>query len=333
MFFKNNFDFVAIGDTTIDAFIRIKEASVNCDINKENCQICLDYGNKIPYESVAIVPAVGNSANATVAAARLGLKSAFVGNVGNDQDGKSCINAFKADNVYAKFIKIHKNKKTNYHYVLWYQDERTILIKHEEFDYSLPNIGKPKWIYLSSLGENSLPFHSEIANYLKKNPEINLAFQPGTFQMKFGVEKLSEIYKLTKVFICNLQEAQKILNTKEDNAVALAKMIAGLGPKIVVITDGRKGAHTYNEENVWFMPLYPDLKLPYERTGAGDAFSSTFVAGLAMGKSIEEALMMAPVNSMSVVQKIGAQAGLLTMTQLEEYLKKAPVSYKPSKIN
>ena len=56
MFFKNNFDFVAIGDTTIDAFIRIKEASVNCDINKENCQICLDYGNKIPYESVTVVP-------------------------------------------------------------------------------------------------------------------------------------------------------------------------------------------------------------------------------------------------------------------------------------
>ena len=77
MFFKNNFDFVAIGDTTIDAFIRIKEASVNCDINKENCQICFDFANKVPYESVTIVPAVGNSANAAVAAARLGLQSAF----------------------------------------------------------------------------------------------------------------------------------------------------------------------------------------------------------------------------------------------------------------
>ena len=122
MFFKNNFDFVAVGDTTIDAFIRIKEASVNCDINKENCQICLDYGNKIPYESVTIVPAVGNSANAAVVAARLGLKSAFVGNVGDDLNGKDCLSAFKAENVSTKFIKIHKDKKTNYHYVLWYKD-------------------------------------------------------------------------------------------------------------------------------------------------------------------------------------------------------------------
>ena len=332
MFFKNNFDFVAVGDTTIDAFIRIKEASVNCDINKENCQICLDYGNKIPYESVTIVPAVGNSANAAVATARLGLKSAFVGNVGADQNGKDCVNAFKADNVYTKFITVHKGKKTNYHYVLWYQDERTILIKHEEFDYSLPKISKPKWIYLSSLGGNSLPFHSEIAEYLKNHPEINLAFQPGTFQMKFGVEKLSEIYKLARVFICNLQEAQRILDTKEESAVELAKMIANLGPKITVITDGRKGAHVYDGENIWFMPLYPDLKLPYERTGAGDAFASTFVAGLAMGKSIEEALMMAPINSMSVVQKIGAQEGLLTLPEMENYLRQAPEGYKPKRI-
>lgn len=332
MFFKNNFDFVAIGDTTIDAFIRIKEASVNCDINKENCQICFDFANKVPYESVTIVPAVGNSANAAVAAARLGLQSAFVGNVGNDQNGKDCLNAFKAGNVYTKFIKIHKDKKTNYHYVLWFKDERTILIKHEEYNYELPHIGSPKWIYLSSLGENSLPFHNEIAEYLKNHPEINLAFQPGTFQMKFGVEKLAEIYKLTKVFICNLQEAQKILNTKEENPIELAKMIANLGSKITVITDGRKGAHTYDGENVWFMPLYPDLKLPFERTGAGDAFSSTFVAALAMGKSIEDALMMAPVNSMSVVQHIGAREGLLTLPELEKYLQQAPEDYRPRRI-
>ena len=263
MFFKNNFDFVAIGDTTIDVFIRIKEASVNCDINKENCQICLDYGNKIPYESVTVVPAVGNSANAAVAAARLGLKSAYVGNIGDDLNGKDCLNAFKSNNVQTKFIKIHKDKKTNYHYVLWYKDERTILIKHEEYDYELPHIGSPKWIYLSSLGENSLPFHQEIENYLKFHPETNLAFQPGTFQMKFGAEKLAGLYKLTKVFICNVQEAQRILVTKEEKPMELMKMISYLGPKIVVVTDGVKGAYAYNGDEAWFMPPYPDPKPPF----------------------------------------------------------------------
>lgn len=328
-----DFDFVAIGDTTIDAFIKIKEASVNCDINRENCQICLNFASKVPYESVTIVPSVGNSANAAVATARLGLKSAFAGNVGADQNGKDCITAFKLNNVYTGFIKIHKNKKTNYHYVLWYEDERTILIKHEEFDYTMPDIGSPRWLYLSSLGENSLPFHSEIADYLKNHPEINLAFQPGTFQMKFGAEKLAEIYGLSKVFICNFQEAQKILNTKEENPFELMKMTARLGPKIVVITDGPKGAYAYDGNDAWFMPLYPDTEPPFERTGAGDAFSATFVAALAMDKSIKEALMLAPINSMSVVQKIGAQEGLLTLPELKKYLQQAPENYGPRKIN
>ena len=113
--------------------------------------------------------------------------------------------------------------------------------------------------------------------------------------------------------------------------------IATLGPKIVVLTDGVKGAHVFdtrdtNKETkgeIWFMPTYPDPKPPYERTGAGDAFASTFTAALVLGMSIPEALSWGPINSMSVVQYVGAQKGLLTRPQLEEYLKKAPPEYKP----
>ena len=217
--------------------------------------------------------------------------------------------------------------------MLWYKDERTILIKHEEYSYELPHIGSPKWIYLSSLGENSLAFHQEIENYLKFHPETNLAFQPGTFQMKFGKDNLAGLYKMTKVFICNAQEAQRILETKEESPMELMKMISYLGPKIVVITDGPKGAYAYNGDEAWFMPPYPDPNPPFERTGAGDAFSSTFVSALAMGKNIEEALMIAPINSMSVVQKIGAQEGLLTLPELEKYLQQAPEDYRPRRIN
>ena len=108
-----------------------------------------------------------------------------------------------------------------------------------------------------SLGENSLPFHQEIENYLKYHPEINLAFQPGTFQMKFGVEKLAGLYKMTKVFIGNLQEAQRILATKEEKPLELMRMVSWLGPKIVVITDGTKGAYAYDGNDAWFMPPYP----------------------------------------------------------------------------
>ena len=62
------------------------------------------------------------------------------------------------------------------------------------------------------------------------------------------------------------------MDTKEDKPLEIMKMMSWLGPKIVVITDGNKGAYAYNGDEAWFMPPYPDPKPPYERTGAGDAF-------------------------------------------------------------
>ena len=105
-----------------------------------------------------------------------------------------------------------------------------------------------------------------------------------------------------------------------------------LGPKIICLTDGPNGAYAYDGTDAWFVPAYPDPKPPVERTGAGDAFASTVTTALVMGKSLEEALLWGPVNSMNVVQHIGAQKGLLTQAELESWLNKAPGDYKVKKI-
>ncbi len=328
---SSEFDFVAVGDIVVDDFIRLKEAEVHCEIDREKCQICMSFKDKVPFEFTKVVYAVGNSPNAAVAASRLGLRSAVVTNLGNDANGKYSLEYLENDGVETKFVKVHDGISTNYHYVLWYENDRTILIKHQEYQYELPLIGKPKWIYLSSLGENSLPFHEKISAYLDNNKSIKLAFQPGTYQIKFGAEALQGIYQRTSVFISNKEEAQKILKTNEENIKKLLTEIQKLGPKIVLLTDGPKGVYMSDGKTNWFIKAYPDEKPPYERTGAGDAFASTFVSALALGKSPEEALAWGPVNSMSVVQYIGAQEGLLSRDTLESYLKKLPF-YKAEKI-
>lgn len=327
------YQFMAIGDTVTDAFIRVTDAVVHCSENKERCEICFRFADKVPYEDVFIVPAVGNSANAAVSAARLGLESALVSNVGDDYFGKECLDALAAEKVGTEFISVHRGQKTNYHYVLWYKDDRTILIKHEEYPYALPNIGSPRWMYLSSLGGNSSEFHECVVNYLESHPEIKVGFQPGTFQMKMGIEGLKKIYERAEVFICNKEEYQRILKKPEEHDVK--KLMAAMqeqGPQVVVLTDGPKGAYASDGTSSYFMPAYPDPKPPYERTGAGDAFSSTFVVALALGMSMEDALRWAPINSMSVVQYVGAREGLLTREKLEEFLANAPKDYKPKKI-
>jgi len=332
---KNQLDFLAIGDITTDAFLKLKEASVHCDIDKQNCEICMRFADKIPYESVTVIRAVGNSPNAAVGAARLGLSSGVVTDIGDDENGRECVDALQKEGVETRFITTHLGAKTNYHYVLWFEAERTILVRHEEYKYALPTIEpSPKWIYLSSLGGNSEVYHRELIEYLQTHPEVKLAFQPGTFQIRLGTEKLAKLYAHSSLFFCNKEEVQKILGDTETDFKKLLAGLHVLGPKIVCITDGPKGAYCYDGHmnEYWFQPPYPDPKPPINRTGAGDAFASTFTSAIILGKPVKEALLWAPINSAYVVQQVGAQKGLLTREQLERALEKAPGNYNPKRI-
>jgi len=115
--------------------------------------LAMKYGTKLPYDHVEILQAVGNAANAAVAFSRLGLTTGFVTNVGGDQEGRDMIAALNREKVDHRFVRVNPDKKSNYHYVLWYKEERTILIKHEEYDYHWPHLQPndiPRWVYFSS---------------------------------------------------------------------------------------------------------------------------------------------------------------------------------------
>ncbi len=331
MIFKKKLTLVSIGDIAIDAFIRIKEAHEVCSINSETCQLCLSFANKIPYEFDEIVPAVGNSANAAVTCAKLGFSSSLVTHLGKDKNGKDCINSLKKSGVSVSHVYSHKDKRTNYHYVLWYGPERTILVKHEEFPYHLPKLVKPDWIYLSSMGSNSLEYHKAIENYLLKNKSVKLAFQPGTYQMKMGIEVLKDIYARTEIFICNVEEAELITKSQTKDIRILSEKIYALGPKIVVITDGPKGSYSFDGKTILFIEAYPQ-EPAYERTGAGDTYSATFMAAIAYGETLETAMKWASVNSMNVCKFVGAQKGLITIPEIKIYLDKAPADWTTKEV-
>ncbi len=333
------YDFIAIGDTVTDEFIELEDVRIDTERDPEDKgyqEICFRFGDKVSYKNVETVHAVGNSANAAVTATRLGLATAFVSNVGDDELGEKILETLTMQNVSTAFVRIHENMLSNHHYVLQFGPERTILIKHQPYPYALPDIGEPSWVYLSSLADHSLEYHHEIAKYLEAHPNVKLAFQPGTFQIKLGAQELADLYARTHVFFCNREEAGRILETAElENTEKLMKDLSALGPKIVIITDGTHGAYTYDSESgvMLTVPMFPDPKPPVDRTGAGDAFSSTVIAALALGKPLSEALLWGPVNSMSVVQYIGAQRGLLKREQIEEYLKNPPAGYEIKKLS
>ncbi|MFA5022865.1 MAG: carbohydrate kinase family protein [Candidatus Paceibacterota bacterium] len=333
------FDLITVGDNATDAFIRLSEAELNCEIDKPECKICMKFASKIPYESVTEVPAGGNSSNVALGATKLGLSVAYVSNIGDDAHGAKTLDKLIKAGVDTTWIKKNAGIATNYNYVLWYADDRTILVKHENypnywpFDSAQSNPENPEanWLYLSSVSDSDFSVHQQIIDWLTAHPETKLAFSPGTWQMKLGAEKLKELYARTEILFCNKQEAERIVRdaTSRSQVVSrttelqtLAESIKSLGPKTVVITDGEQGASALDSANKFYQaPAFLGLGEALERTGAGDAFASAYLAATASGKGTEEALTWGAINSASVVTKIGPHEGLLTRPQIEEKLK------------
>jgi len=326
-------DVVSIGDIVTDAFIKLIDDQAHSYSNEHGKWLAMQFGTKLPFDHAEVLEGVGNASNAAVAFARLGLNTGFVTNVGDDKEGRDMIHALHKQHIDTRFVRINPDRKSNYHYVLWYKEERTILIKHEEYDYHWPHLRPaevPNWVYFSSISEHAMDYHDQVADWLDKHPDVKLAWQPGTFQMQAGTERLKRLYARSEVTILNREEAVLVTGADYHNLHDLLDRMHGLGTKIAVVTDGPHGAYASDGQQRLKMPLYPDPAPPKERTGAGDAFASTFVAALAKGNSIEGALQWAPINSMSVVQQTGAQAGLLTEKALEEFLRNSPDWYRPT---
>lgn len=329
-------DVLAIGDIVSDAFIKLFDDQAWTEDRDGRKLLVMDFGTKLPFDHDLIINAVGNAANAAVAFARLGLHAGFITNVGDDQRGTDMISALKKEDIDTRFVHVNPGKKSNYHYVLWYKEERTILIRHEDYEYHWPRFREndiPRWVYFSSISERAIEhYHDDIAQWLEENPEVKLAFQPGTFQMDAGIERLHRLYARAEVVALNREEAAKVFKGNHEDMHDLLNKMHEAGVKIVLITDGPKGAYASDGNKRWSMPLYPDPAPPLERTGAGDSFAATFTAALMKGADVPSALLWAPINSMNVVQHVGAQEGLLTVDQIDYYLRNAPKDYHPSEM-
>lgn len=325
---------LAIGDIFTDAFIKLREDKARIDTDPDGSKrLSLPFGSKPPYDSVEIVQAVGPSPNAAVSFSRLGLNAGLMAFLGNDQPGKDSLAYLHDENVDTSTMLAHENMKSNYYYVLRYGADRTILVKNEEYDYSWIAPEKtPDWIYLSLISDASWQLHEDMLAYLEAHPDTKLAFQPGTFHFEWGAEKLAKVYSRSHIVVMNREEAVEVTGGSYDSLKGLADGLHALGPKIVVITDGPNGSYASYDGKLVSIPNYPDPAAPVDRTGAGDAFASTIIAALALGEPIETALTWAPINSMNVVQHLGAQAGLLRREDIDQLLASAPEDYRAKEI-
>ena len=318
---KTKFDIVAIGDPTIDTFLFVDDI----EIKKINGQLkaIINWGDKLPVQKFARTVA-GNAANAAVGSSRLGLKTAFYTVLAHDMGGREIIHKMQKEKVSTDYIVIDEDHPTNASTVLSHDGERTIFVYHEHRKYKLPKLAPASWVYLTSMGDGFGKIYKDLAKYLDRT-KAKLAFNPGTFQLRKGPKYNKLMLERTEVLSLNKEEAQGWVGKSEDIEL-LSKKLQKLGPKIVVITDGRKGAYSYSDEGYFYIPEFPGPRI--EATGAGDSFTTAYVAALARGNTNKEALRWGPVNAGNVVMKVGPQAGLLTERQIKSKLSSRK-SFKP----
>ena len=318
---KTKFDIISIGDPTIDTFLFVDDVTVKRVKGQLKAEI--SWGDKLPvqkfYRTVA-----GNAANNAVGASRLGMKTAFYTVLAHDAGGREIVHKMKKEKVITDYIVIDDKHPTNASTVLSHKGERTIFVYHEHRKYVLPKLAPAKWIYLTSMGVGFEKIHKDLVKYIDKTG-AKLVFNPGTFQLRKGPKFNRLILERTHMLSINKEEAQSWVGNTEDFEL-LAKRLQKLGPQIVVITDGRKGAYSYSSEGFYYIPEFPGPRL--EATGAGDSFTTAYTAALFYGLPQKEALRWGPVNAGSVVSTIGPQQGLLTKAQIVGRLSRLK-NYKP----
>ena len=317
------FDLISIGDSVIDTFLKLTDGEVKCSLNREECKICIEYGDKIPLAGPPVSMVAGNAANNAVGSSRLGLKTGIYVNVGEDEGGERTIKKFKDEKVDTKYVVVNKGMENNYHTVLNFQGERTILIYHQPWEYNLPDLDKASWVYFTSVSPSFVQSNiiGQLVQYIQRTG-AKLLYNPGTYQIKEGVKRNPQLLSLTEVFIINKEEAKKILGYDEKEEVKikqLLKRVCDLGPKISIITDGDKGSFGFDGEKFYQLGIFPAHLV--EMTGAGDAYATGVLAGLFYGKDLSEAMRWGAANGASVVEQVGPQAGLLTYHGMQEKLR------------
>jgi len=322
------YDVITIGSATVDAFVKTSmEEFIDIKTPTSEQELtCYPLGSKILIKDLQFMTG-GGGTNTAVSFARLGLRTAYAGNIGNDENAHKVISELKKEHI--DFIgTIDSKAKTNFSVVLnSIGHDRSILVyrdSSENLDFRKLNKPKmkAKWFYFSSMTGKSFEAGLKLMDYAAKN-HIKIAYNPSEYQVRDGAKKLKPLLEKTDVLVFNKEEAA--LLTGMDNGSKIIDLLAAvrkLGPKIVVITDGPKGA--YCSDGMHLYTIIPRKLKVVETTGAGDAFASTFVAALAKGQDIEFAMRLALANAESVIQYYGAKNILLKWNDALKDMKKGP---------
>lgn len=312
----HDFDVVCVGNAKIDIFLTLSEANNHLRLLEETNELCVKFGDKVKVDKADILLG-GNAANVSVGISRLGLNTAIIAEIGKDEFAQKIFSTLSKEHVHTEKVSQNEGQQSSFSTIINFKGERTIFSEHvkRKHNFNFENIST-KWIYLTSLGEEWQDAYDKTVAFVKEE-QCLLAFNPGSLQIKSG-ENMDNILLATNLLFVNKEEAEELLGCGQEQKTVeeLLTSLQKLGPKIVVITDGKNGSFAIDDKGNILKERIVEAPV-VEKTGAGDAYSSGFLSALINNKSIKEAMGWGTKNSASVISKIGAQTGLTYKNGLE----------------
>ncbi|RJR31311.1 carbohydrate kinase family protein [Candidatus Parcubacteria bacterium] len=342
---KKEFDIISVGGAVRDFNFWSKSGKFLNTPENLTAQklLAFEYGAKVNAEEI-FCSIGGGASNTSASFVKLGLKTAALVRLGNDSDGKIIAENFKKHKVNDWLIQYDQKKISGISFILTTdKKEKDHVVfafrgANENLEFPVQKFKKirTKWIYITSLaGENWKKTLGQIFSWAQFN-KVKVAWNPGIKQLQAGKKVLEKFLKLTNVIILNKDEAIELslsglkfgrkIPTHLNKPLYLLNILKEWGPKIVLITDGKRGAFCYDGKNI--QHVKPLRKKIVDTTGVGDAFGAAFVSALIYHPGyVKEALRWGIINSNSVITQYGAQGGIVGKAEMLNRISKTKIIF------
>jgi sugar/nucleoside kinase (ribokinase family) len=343
---------LTVGGAMYDIFTQYEDVETLrlCSGGRAEEYVIMRAGRKIEVQQL-LYYAGGGAVNTAVSFARAGFSAEAFFKVGTDQTADFIIESFHAESVSTNHVVRTDAVATGRSFivpgpegnrsVLVYRGANLLLQGDELPEEAIANADQ---IYSTSLSGNACHVLVPLVTCAKKYNKP-VAVNPGTSQLLAGVEELQKALPFIDILIVNAYEAQLLMGALSSLCMQttfpflsnkeLPELLQGLvgpvrgcfalptffalihekGPSVVVVTNGSEGVYVSDIKTIFFHPSLQTHMV--SSIGAGDAFGSTFVAGLLQGASIDDALRAGIINSASVIAHLGTQSGLLKKEDLD----------------
>lgn len=247
----------------------------------------------------------GSAAIMACGAARLGLKVAFAGRVGDDEAGRFVVAALAARGVDTGAVRIDPGLSTPLTVVLTRGDgDRAILTAPGTLaatradDVPDALLGDCRHVHAASYFlmpqlARALPELFRTARERGATTSLDTNDDPAGTWDADGSLGLGALLAVTDILLPNAQEARALAGLPETASLdAVAGELAARGP-LVVVKDGADGALAHNGRSTIRTSGIPAR--PLDTVGAGDSFDAGYVAAVLAGRSPADALELAAV--------------------------------------